>query len=147
VVSLTYFTDDALDRSTLGEIQREIVKKGKRNAVSRLFHAKIDKETIAAWKSDLAKALLIFNVRSVVAVWPLLTVCSQTELALNTHTIVSGIDRNVNSAHAIVSRIDHNAANTHTIVSDIHHIMVKSQEGVDGKNMSVRITCTLLITE
>jgi hypothetical protein len=147
VVSSKYFTDDAPDRSTLGEIQREIVKKGKRNTVSRLFHAKIDKETITAWKSDLAKALLIFNVRSVVAVWLLLTVCSQTELALNTHTIVSGIDRNVTSAHAIVSRIDHNAANTHTIVSDIHHIMVNSQEGVSDKNTSVSITCTLFITE
>jgi hypothetical protein len=147
VVSLTYFTDNALDRSTLGEIQREIVKKEKRNAVSRLFHAKIDKETTTTWKSDLAKALLIFNVRSVVAVRLLLTVCSQTELALNTHTIVFGIDRNVTSSHAIVSRIDHNAANTHTIVSDIHHIMVKNQEGVDGKNASVSITCTLFTNE
>ena len=147
MVSLKYFTDDALDRSTLGEIQREIVKKGKRNAVSRLFHAKIDKETIAAWKSDLAKALLIFNVRSVVAVWLSLTACSQTELALNTHTIVTGMDRNVMSTHIIVSGIDHNVVNTHTMVSDIHHIMVKSQEAVDGKNTSVSITCTLFTTE
>ena len=44
----------------------KIVKKGKRSAVSRLFHAKTDKETIAAWKSDLGKVLLIFNVRSAV---------------------------------------------------------------------------------
>ena len=47
----------------------------------------------------------------------------------------------------MVSRIDHNIVNTHTIVSDIHHIMVKSQEGVDGKSTSVNIPCTLLITE
>ena len=65
---MEYLTDDAFNRSTLGGIQREIVKKGKRNAVSRLFHAKIDKESIAAWKSDLGNALLIFNVRSVLVV-------------------------------------------------------------------------------
>ena len=128
-----HFTDDVLYRRTLGEIQREIVKKGKRNAISRLFHAKIDKETIATWKSDLAKALLTFNVRSVAVVWLLLTSRAQTELALNTHTIVSGID--------------HNVANTQIMVSNIHHIMVKSQEGVDGKNTSVNITCDLFTTE
>ena len=38
---------------------------GKRNAVSRSFHAKKDKETIAAWKLDLYNVLRIFKVRSV----------------------------------------------------------------------------------
>jgi hypothetical protein len=52
----------------LGEIQEKVIKKGKRNTVSRLFHAKIDKEAIAAWKSDLGKVLLIFNVRSIAIV-------------------------------------------------------------------------------
>jgi hypothetical protein len=68
VVSSEYFTDKTLDRSTLAEIQRKIIRKGKRNAVTRLLHAKNDKETIAAWKLDLNKILLIFNVRSVVVV-------------------------------------------------------------------------------
>ena len=95
------------------------------------------------------------------AIVGLLTVRSQTELVLNTHTIVSridesvtnthtlvsGVDRNVTDTHTMVSGIDHNVANTHTIVSDIHHIMVKSQEAVDGKNTSVSITCTLFTTE
>jgi hypothetical protein len=97
VVSLEHFADDALDRSTLAEIQKGIVEKGKRNPVSRFFRAKNDKDTIAGWKSDLTKILLIFNVGSVSVVWISLTVRYQTELALNTHTIVS----------------------------DIHHIMVK----------------------
>ena len=70
------FTDDALGRSTLAEIQGKIIKKGKRNAVFRLLHAKNDKETIATWKSDLSKILLIFNVRSIVILWLLLTVRS-----------------------------------------------------------------------
>jgi hypothetical protein len=50
----------------LAEIQRGIIKKGKRNVVSRLLHAKNDKEVIATWKSDLSKILLVFNVSSVV---------------------------------------------------------------------------------
>ena len=58
----------------LAEIQKKVIEKGKRNPVSRLLHAKNDKETIAAWKSDLNKILLVFNVRSVVVVWPPLTV-------------------------------------------------------------------------
>jgi hypothetical protein len=52
-----------LDRSTLAEIEMKI-EQGKRNAVSRLFHAKNDKEVIAGWKSDLSRVLHIFNVRS-----------------------------------------------------------------------------------
>ena len=97
MVSLEHFADDALDRSTLVEIQKGIVEKDKRNLVSRVFRAKNDKDTIAGWKSDLTKILLIFNVGSVSVVCISLTVRYQTELALNTHTVVS----------------------------DIHHIMVK----------------------
>jgi hypothetical protein len=54
-----------LNRRTLAEIQGKVVKRGKRNHVSRLFHAKNDKEAIAAWRQDLNKILHIFNVRSV----------------------------------------------------------------------------------
>ena len=67
MVSSERLTDDTLDHSTLAEIQRRIIKKGKQNAVSRLFHAKSDKDTITGWKSDLNKILLVFNVSSVVA--------------------------------------------------------------------------------
>ena len=66
VASSEHFTDNTLDRSTLGEIQKGIIKKGTRNPVSRFFHAKNDKDTIAGWKSDLTKILLVFNVSSVV---------------------------------------------------------------------------------
>ena len=57
------FTDDAVDRRTVAEIQRKIVKRGGRNAVSRHLHAKSDKEAIATWRSDLNRILLVFNVR------------------------------------------------------------------------------------
>jgi len=50
---------------TVARIQRQAIKKSKRNSVSRLFHAKNDKETIAAWKLGLNGILHIFNVRSV----------------------------------------------------------------------------------
>jgi hypothetical protein len=60
----------------LAKIQWKIIKMGKRNAVSRLIHTKNDKEMIAAWKADLSKILLVFNVRSVVVVLLLSANCS-----------------------------------------------------------------------
>jgi hypothetical protein len=69
VVGSEHFTNETHDRSTLAEIRRKIIKMDKRNTVSRLIHTKSDKETIAAWKADLSKILLVFNVRSVVVGW------------------------------------------------------------------------------
>ena len=78
VVGSVRFTDDALDRSTLAEIQRKIIKKSKRNSVCRLLYAKSDKEMIAGWKSDLSKILLVFNVSFLLVVLlPVLTVHSR----------------------------------------------------------------------
>ena len=48
------------------EIQQRIVKQGKRGAISRHFHAKNDKDKIAAWRSDLNRILQVFNVRTIV---------------------------------------------------------------------------------
>jgi hypothetical protein len=76
VVGLACLTDDALNRSMLAEIQRNIIKKSERNTVSRLFHANNDKGTITTWKSDLSRILLVFNVRSAVVVWLSLTLHS-----------------------------------------------------------------------
>ena len=59
------FTDAVHDHRTVAEIQRRVIKQSRRNVVSRLFHAKNDKETIAAWKSDLNRILHVFNVCSV----------------------------------------------------------------------------------
>ena len=58
-------TDRVLHCRTVAEIQNKVVKQSGRNAVSRLFHARDDKETIGAWKSELNRILVIFNVRSV----------------------------------------------------------------------------------
>jgi len=112
-----------LNRRTVAGIQEKIVEKGGRNLVSRLAHAKNDKETIATWKLDLNRILHVFNVCSVIAVWPLLTTHSQTEFAINTNSIASDV------RYGIV--------NTHTMVSDIHRNMLKSQEGTYNRLMSV----------
>jgi len=110
----------------VAEIQRKIIKQSKRNVVSRHFHAKLDKETIATWRSDLVRILHVFNVCSTVSTWLLLTLHSQTELAINTHVTV---------------------VNTHTLVSDIHRNMLKGQEGTDGQHQSVSDARALSITE
>jgi methyl-accepting chemotaxis protein len=138
----------------VAEIQRNIVKHGKRGVVSRHVHAKNDKEKIAAWGSDLVRILQVFNVCSVVSVWLLLTQYSQTELAINTHvtvsnthSIISELGQNVTSTHAIVSELGQNITGMHTMVSDIHRTMVKIQEDSGGINPLVSETRTLPITE
>ena len=75
MLSLEHSADTTLDCSTVAEIQKKVIKRGKRNPVSRFFRAKDDKEAIATWKSDLNGMLLVFNVRFATSVlWPLLTV-------------------------------------------------------------------------
>ena len=76
-------------------IQKRIVKQGKRNAVSRAFYAKGDKDTIATWRRELDRILHVFNVCSAYSVWHSLTTSLQTELAINTHTMVVDIHQNV----------------------------------------------------
>ena len=53
------------NRRTVAEIQGDIIEKGRRNLLSRLVHAKNDKEAIATWKLALNRILHVFNVRSV----------------------------------------------------------------------------------
>ena len=72
-----------------------MIKQSGRNAVSRLFHAKSDKETIAGWKAELNRILLVFNVRSIALAWPSLIVSFQTELVVNIHVAVSDIRHDV----------------------------------------------------
>ena len=113
---------DDTDSRMVAEIQRKTIKQSKRNVLSRFFHATSDKETIAGWRSDLNRILLVFNVRSVVFVWPLLTINSQTELAINTHVTT---------------------ASTHAIVLDIRNEMLKGREGTDNQHQAVGDTRAL----
>ena len=135
-----------LNRRAVAEIQRNIVKRRERNAVSRLFNAKDDKEAIPTWKSDLNRILHIFNVSSGVYLRPPLTARPQTELALSTHVVVSGIRHGVVNAQTIISDVHQGVLDTHTTFSDIQRTMVKSQEVADGKSLSVSVTRTPLTT-
>ena len=87
--------DNTLDRRTVEEIQKNVVKQSRRNAVSRLVRAKSDKGAIVGWKSDLNRILLVFNVCSISFAWLSLIVTSQTELVVNTHVTVSDIRHDV----------------------------------------------------
>ena len=108
----------------MAQIQRAAVEPKKRNAISRMFYAKKDEATIAAWRSDLDRILHVFEVHSVVhSLLTLLTVHLQTELALHTHAAVSNVRQGV--------------ANTHELVSDIHRAVVKRQDGTNITNQVV----------
>jgi hypothetical protein len=113
-------TDDLLDRRTVGGIQRKVIKKSRRKAISRLLYAKNDKETIAGWKSELNRILHVFNVRLLVSGWSLLTVNFQAELAVTTQVTVS---------------------DTHTIVSNIRDDVSKIREGISGQVQPVSTSC------
>ena len=89
----------------MAEIQEKIIKKGERNQFSRLVYAKVDKETIAGWNSDLNRILHVFNVCSVVFTWLSLTVPLQTELAINTNVAVSDVRHDVSEIRRDMSEI------------------------------------------
>lgn len=82
----------SLNRRTVATIQKEVVKRG---SGPPSFHAKNDKEMIAAWGRDLDRILLIFNVRPVGLVERLLRAPLQMELSINNHTILLDIRRDV----------------------------------------------------
>ena len=50
----------------VADIQRSLVKRSKRNAISRRFHAKGDKKMVATWRLDLDMILQVFRVRFIV---------------------------------------------------------------------------------
>ena len=49
---------------TVTEMQTKIIKRSERHTVSRFLRARTDKDTIAGWKLDLNRILVVFNVRS-----------------------------------------------------------------------------------
>jgi len=113
------FTHCDLDRRTVAEIQGRIIGKRERGLLSRLAHAKNDKEIIAAWRLDLIRILQVFNVRSAGSVRLPLIASFQTELTLSAHTMVS----------------------------DMHQNMLKGSEDTGGKYQAVSGTRTPPITE
>ena len=60
----------------MADIQRNVVKKGKRSWVPDFLKVGGDKGAIVAWKQDLMGILHVFNVRLVGLAWHLLTASS-----------------------------------------------------------------------
>ena len=111
--------DDFLTESSTritAEIQGSIIRQGKRNPISQRYHAKDDKEAITTWRLNLSRVRHVFNVRSVISAWPLLTVCLQTELEMNTRTTVPGAHRD-----------------------SVKKKTIATEEGGNSKNQAVRL--------
>lgn len=112
-------------------MQRKIIKRGNRNPISRLLHSRNDKEPIAAWKSDLDKILRVFNVCSVRYYLNVVNCPPQTELTLNTHTLVADLHRNV-------LKIREGADSQSLAVSDTHtpqHQRMNADRHIDSRQV------------
>ena len=81
----------------MSEIRSHIVKRGKRNVLSRSLHAKDNEKDIAAWKVDLGRIRRALDVCPFICVsaWRPLTVSFQAELGVNTDADVHGISNEV----------------------------------------------------
>ena len=92
-------------RSSAVEIQRYIIKRGKRSVFSRPFSKKDDSETIAALKSDLDRIRRVLEVRSLTpACCPMIvTFCSQTEFATNSDAKGTGDFRGTSETRVMAS--------------------------------------------
>jgi hypothetical protein len=121
----------------VADIERRLVKWGKRNAVSKRFHAKDDKEAIANWKLDLNRLLQVFNVRSTTLVKNVANFPAQRELGTNRNVTASTIRHGVVNTDAIASYVRNDVANTPTIVSDTHRNALKSSEDTRGQDLRV----------
>ena len=140
------------------EIQKNIVKQGKQNAISQRSDEKHDNEAIPSWKLDLDRILHDFTVRSITSVWSPLTLLFQTEF--ETHVTEPEIHHVVAATHATVPHVHHGASDAGDIVpdpshgvsntrvaSDIHLDMLKICGDTDDQNTVVSTSCTLPVTE
>ena len=118
---------------TVDEIQRHIIERGERNAISRRYHVKEDKEAIATWKLDLDRTLRVFNVCSVTPARRSLTFHFQTEPGVDAHPTASDTHQDATNKPTIGSGVE----NAHTIISDIRRNKLKDREGADGRNQAV----------
>ena len=100
--------DDFLTRfsiRTMDEIQRHIIKRDKRNAISRHYHAKDDEKAIDTWKLDLGRILPVFNVCPIAPARRLLTLRFQIELGVNSRATVSDAHQDTANKQTIVPNI------------------------------------------
>ena len=118
-----------------------VIKRGKRNALSRPFHAKDDEKAITAWKLNLDGIRRTSEVRPCPRIFAKIPNFQfQTDLAenagagahdvLTTHTNTPGLHAvpnigihevrsDVLNAHDVVSNTHHNAVYTHPVDSQV----------------------------
>jgi hypothetical protein len=65
IVHFGLIADNALGHRTVENIQGKVTKESRRNGFTRFVRARVDKDKIAAWKSELNRILTVFNVGSV----------------------------------------------------------------------------------
>jgi len=129
------------------EIRQGIVKQGKRGVFSQLFHSKNTKEKISGWKIGLNRALLVFNVSFVVrARQPPLSARFQTELAINTHVVVTDIRQDVASTRTVVTDVRKDVVDTRTIVTDVRHDVKDTHDIVSSVHHDVKDTRDVVST-
>ena len=128
---------NALYCRMVADIQEGVTKQSQCGRASRFLHAKSDKEKIASWKAELNKILHVFQVRFVASPPTLLIARFQTELAINTHVVLSDTKNTVADTHDAVIDTRNTVNNTHNIVSDIHRAVTKSQEGSNAGDRPV----------
>ena len=120
----------------IAEIQRHLIKRGKRNPISRRYHAKDDEESIATWRLEFNRILRVFNVCSVVSVRRLLTFCFQAKPAIVSDTVSDARQDAPNKQHPTVPDPRSNVTNAHS-APDVHRNELKSREGTGGQNPTV----------
>ena len=131
----------------MAEIQRNILKQGKRNAISRHFHKKSDSEAIAAWRSDFNRILHVFSVRSSTFVGLLLTFPYQTELEVNARVTDVGVSHDVANTDIMASDVHCDISDANNSVSDTHHNALKSREEIGVQGTVVSTSFTMAVTE
>ena len=109
-----------LNHRIVAGAQEDILKRGKRNVISRLFHKKNDKEATATWRLGLNSVLHIFNVRSATSMWQFLTLHFQTELEASAHASVPYSHHDATNTHTIIPDVDTNASNVGNIIPNVH---------------------------
>ena len=111
----------------MDKIQKYIIKRGKRNAISRRFHARDDEGAIATWKLVLDSMRHVLDVRYFTRLRRLLIYYSQTEPAISIVDI-------------------HHDDLTNTVASSVNHNTLKNQKEPDSPGLKVSITLALHAT-
>ena len=156
----------ALNRRTANNIKKNIVKQGKRRAISRILRPKKEKEAIATWRLSLNRILCALEVRSVDS----RNHCRSTNFSFqiefgsgesvtisgthnddeDPHTAVVGVHSGISSAETVtlvtprdiqsshlVSEIPTEVANAHAVSHETHRDAPESRDGKGNPSCSV----------